>query len=96
MTLLHFGFGFSPSCSLPYAFLFLFLFGAIFSPTPGVIQGSGAGSKKPLKCWLLRGYFKRPFHHVHKAALETKLKYNLHETSINSLEESFVAPLTVI
>lgn len=65
---------------------FLFLFGPLFSPSPRVIQGSAVGSKKPLKCWLLWEYFKRPFHHVHEAALETKLKYDLCETSINSLE----------
>lgn len=95
VTLLHFGFR-AFSLLLPASYvLFLFLFGTIFSPTPGVIQGSGAGSKDPLKCWLLWEYFKRPFHHVHKAALETKLKYNLHETSINSLE-SFVAPFFTV
>lgn len=75
--------------------LFLFLFGPLFSASRGVIQGSGKGSKKPLKCWLLWEYFKRPFHHVHEAALETKLKYDLCETSINSLE-SFVAHFRVL
>lgn len=90
MTLLHFGFRVFSLLLAVSCVLFLFLFGPLFSPSPGVIQGSGAGSKKPLKCWLLWEYFKRPFHHVHEAALETKLKYDLCETSINSLE-SFVA-----
>lgn len=80
-------------CILVLERLFLFLFGPLFSPSPGLIQGSATGSKKPLKCWLLWEHFKRPFHHVHEAALETKLKYDLCETSISSLE-SFVAPLS--
>lgn len=95
MNLLHFGFRVFSLLLAVSCVLFLFLFGPLFSPSPGVIQGSGVGSKKPLKCWLLREYFKRPFHHVHEAALETKLKYDLCETSINSLE-SFVAPFTVL
>lgn len=52
------------------------------------------GSKTPLKCLLLREHFKRPFHHVHEAALETKLKYDLpvcESSALNSLE-SFVVP----
>lgn len=95
LTLLHFGFrvfSLLARCLLRSLSISLWPF---FSPSPGVIQGSGAGSKKPLKCWVLWEYFKRPFHHVHEATLETKLKYDLCETSINSLE-SFVAPFIVI
>lgn len=80
----------SPSCSLSLAFAFYFSLALFSLPSPGVIQGSGVGSKEPLKCWLLWEYFKRPFHHVHEAALETKLKYDLcEEASINSLESFF-------
>lgn len=60
-----------------------------------MIQGCGVGSKTPLKCLLLWDYFKKPFHHVHEAALETKLKHDLPECEsrvLNSLE-SFVVPL---
>lgn len=80
----------SPSCSLSLAFAFYFSLALFSLPSPGVIQGSGVGSKEPLKCWLLWEYFKRPFHHVHEAALETKLKYDLcEEASINSLESFY-------
>lgn len=87
------------SCLLAvFRVLFPFLFGPLFSPTAGVIQGSGVGSKTPLKCLLLWEHFKRPFHHVHEAALETKLKYDLPvcESSILNSLESFVVPLAVV
>lgn len=98
MTLLHLGFRVFSLLLAVSCVLFLFLFGPLFSLSPGVIQGSGVGSKKPLKCWLLWEYFKRPFHHVHEAALETKLKYDLPvcESSILNSLESFVVPFAVI
>lgn len=86
---------FSPPRSLSLAFSFHFSLTLFSLPTPGVIQGCGVGSKTPLKCLLLWDYFKKPFHHVHEAALETKLKHDLPECEsrvLNSLE-SFVVPL---
>lgn len=86
---------FSPPHSLSLAFSFHLSLTLFSLPTPGVIQGCGVGSKTPLKCLLHWDYFKKPFHHVHEAALETKLKHDLPECEsrvLNSLE-SFVVPL---
>lgn len=85
----------SPPRSLSLAFSFHFSLTLFSLPTPGVIRGCGVGSKTPLKCLLHWDYFKKPFHHVHEAALETKLKHDLPECesrALNSLE-SFVVPL---
>lgn len=89
---------FSLSCSLSLALSFHFSLALFSLPLPGVIQGSGVGSKTPLKCLLLWEHFKRPFHHVHEAALETKLKYGLPvcESSVLNSLESFVVPLAVV
>lgn len=85
----------SPPRSLSLALSFHFSLTLFSLPTPGVIQGCGVGSKTPLKCLLHWDYFKKPFHHVHEAALETKLKHDLPkcESRIIYSLESFVVPL---